>query len=136
MKLPSGRELKITLSDFTTGYNLKKSFLKTVKNLDLDFDKDMDFNFLKDVVCEGLTSDDLEHWMWECAKKATIDDIKMTKDSFEKEEHREDYIVCFYEVVKRNLAPFGKSLFAQYVTPFVEMMTQEGLKPLEKKTQS
>ena len=40
--------------------------------------------------------------------------LKIDKDTFEPVENREDYIQVCLEVIKENVAPFLKSLFAEY----------------------
>lgn len=114
VKLPSGRILKITPAPFTEARALYQALLEEGKGLRLDPQADVDVNLYKDIFCVALSSRKVESCVWECMKRATIDDVKITNEQFEKVEHREDYILTCFEVAKDNVQPFMKSLFASY----------------------
>jgi hypothetical protein len=71
-------------------------------------------NLFKDIACELLSSPKFEKALWECMKKATIDGVKITEDTFEPEESRGDYLSVVIEVAKANVMPFMKNLSAQF----------------------
>lgn len=114
IKLPSGRELKITLSPFHVSRDLYQAMLEEIVNLKLDMHADIDGNLYKNIFCIALSSKKIEKALWKCMEKTTIDGIRVTEDSFEAEDHRDDYFNVMFEVAKANIQPFTKSLYAQY----------------------
>lgn len=114
IKLPSGRELRITMSPFAVGRDLYQAALEEIKGVTLDMDAEIDGNFFKDLFCVGASSKKIEKCLWKCLEKAVIDGEKITEDSFESEEHRGDYFDVMYEVGRVNIFPFTKSLYVKY----------------------
>lgn len=114
VKLPSGRTLKITMAPFKESKELYQAVLEEMRALKLDPKAEVDANFFKDLFCVGMASKKIEAAVWVCIKRATIDDLKIDDESFEKAEHRDDYFTVLFEVAKENVQPFTKSLYAQY----------------------
>jgi hypothetical protein len=114
VQLPSGAELKIALAPFSEANALFKAIGAEMKNLKVEFDTEIDVNLLKDLVCSAVASDKIESCIWDCIKKSLYNDLKITKDTFEPVDARQDYYVVLFEVAKENLAPFTKSLSAQF----------------------
>lgn len=112
--LPSGAKLKITPSSFAVAKELFQAVTEELKELNISATTEIDINLFKDLFCTGLSSKKIEKCLWECIKKATYNDLKITEDTFEPVEAREDYIQVMFEVAKENIAPFMKSLFASY----------------------
>ena len=121
IKLPSGAILKITLSPFAVSRELYRAILDEAKGIKLNAGDEVDVNLFKDLACTMLASRNIEQCLWECMKKATINDIKITPDSFESVESRDDYITVCIEVAKENVLPFMKSLSAQYA-PMLDVL--------------
>ena len=111
--LSSGKKLEITLAPFEDGNALKKAFLSEAMGLKVQGQDEIDYNFLKDLFCLGLSSDKIEKSVWKCFERCTYEGVKINKDTFEPSEAREDYHEVLFEVAKENLAPFTKSLFVQ-----------------------
>jgi hypothetical protein len=114
VKLPSGAELKIGLAPFSESNALFKAVGAELKSLKVTFDTELDVNLLKDIVCSAVASDKIEGCIWDCMKKCVYNDSRITKETFEPEEARQDYYVALLEVAKENLIPFTKSLSAQF----------------------
>ena len=114
VNLPSGAELKIGLAPFSEANALFKAVGSELKNLKVTLDTDIDVNLLKDIVCSAVASDKIEACIWDCMKKCIYNDTRITKETFEPEEARQDYYVVLLEVAKDNLTPFTKSLSAQF----------------------
>lgn len=118
VKLPSGAILKITPAPFADARALYQAVMEEAKGLKLDPNADVDVNLYKDLFCVGLTSKKIESALWDCFKRCTYDsgagDLKITTDSFEPVERRDDYLTVCFEVAKENVQPFMKSLYAQY----------------------
>lgn len=114
VNLPSGAELKVSLAPFSEANALFKAVSAEAKNLKVSFETDVDVNLLKDIVCAAVSSDKIEACIWDCMKKSLYNGLKMSKETFEPEEARQDYYVVLLEVAKDNLLPFTKSLSAQF----------------------
>lgn len=132
--LKSGRTLIVSIAPFDPANNLRKALLAEIRavNMTIDIKRllkskmslDMEIadvppeaiNIIKDVVLELLTSDEVEKCVWECAAKCTIDGRKVAKGtltepgSFDAKEHRGDYLLVAWEVIKANVGPFFGSL--------------------------
>lgn len=123
--LPSKAKLKISPSAFAVSKELFQAITEEMKSLNISASTEIDINLFKDMFCTGLSSKKIEKCIWECMKKATYNDLKITEDTFEPVEAREDYIPVMFEVAKENITPFMKSLFASYADilkkiPFVQ----------------
>lgn len=112
--LPSGARLKISLSPFAVARDLYQAALEELKHLKLDPEAEVDANFYKDLFCTGLASKKIEKAIWKCMEKALYNDLKITEDTFEPEEARDDYFAVMFEVAKVNIHPFAKDLSAKY----------------------
>lgn len=114
VKLPSGALLKITMSPFAVSRALYQALLEEAKGLNLDPGAQVDVNLFKDLFCTALSSKKIESCLWECMKRATYNDLKITEDVFEPEAARDDYLSVCLEVARCNVLPFTKSLYARY----------------------
>lgn len=130
MKLPSGAELKVTLSPFAISRDLYQSILEEAKGLRLDPKSEVDVNLFKDIFCSALSSKKIESCTWECLKRATYNGLKVDGDTFEKEEARQDYIPACYEVARANVMPFMKGLSAEFSPILEQVKNSLGSRPL------
>jgi len=117
-KLPSGATLKFTLAPFAEAKALYQSCLEELRGLRVDPKEEVDVNLFKDLFCTGLSSKKIEACLEVCLKRAIYNngkgDLKIGDDTFEPVEARQDYIPACFEVAKENIAPFVKSLYAEY----------------------
>ncbi len=115
--LPSGAKLKIGLSPFAVAKGLLQAVLKELKGIQISGTMDLAALY-KDLACAGFISDEVEKALGECFKRCTVDygagDLKIDKDTFEAAERRGDFILVVFEVLRENLTPFLKSLFAEF----------------------
>lgn len=125
IKLPSGAELKITLSDFDVAQELFDAFLEELKSVKLDPLAEVDVNLYKDLFCVGFSSKKIKKCLQECFKRASYNGMKIDKDTFQPEEARQDYLTVCIEVAKANIMPFMKSLSAQYSELFAMITTKD-----------
>ena len=72
----------------------------------------IDVNLRKDLFCTFLASKKIEAALAECMKRVTYNGLKITEDTFEPVEARDDYLTVCVEVTRENVVPFMKSLFA------------------------
>ena len=119
MKLPSGAELKVTMADFATSKALYQAIAEELQGIKLNSIEGE--QFAKDVFCVALSSKKIEACIWECAKRATYNGLKLDADTFESEEARQDYLECMFEITRVNTLPFMKSLYAKF-SPLLEKM--------------
>jgi len=123
MKLPSGAELEITLSPFKISKKLYQTILKAMKGLEIDPGMEVDVSFIKDMMCELLSNEEVELALDECMKRVKYNGHRISEDTFEDEKARQDYILVCKEVALRNVLPFMKNLFAVLGTAQEEINT-------------
>ncbi len=117
--LPSGAILRIQLAPFGDANALRKALLKELHDVEIRTSGEV-VDMIKNALCIGFSSDQVEHFAWLCARRCTIEQpgkgqLKIDKDTtFEPAEARQDYITVMVEVVKANVLPFGKSLFSAF----------------------
>ncbi len=118
--LKSGAILKITLSPFAESKALYQALLEEFKTLNVGGERQL-VQLFKDLVCTGFSSKKVEQCLEICLKRCTYNNFpgveigsKIDKDTFEPEANRQDYIPVCIEVVKENVMPFLKGLFAEY----------------------
>lgn len=112
--LASGAKLHITLSPFKDAKALYQALLEEARTLKLDAEAEADFNFFKDVFCTAFSSKRVETALEKCFERCTYNDKRITADTFEPAEAREDYMQVCLEVAQHNVHPFTKSLSAQF----------------------
>lgn len=123
--LPSGSKLKITVAPFAEARALYQAVLEELSGLRVDPHEEMDVNLFKNMFCVGLSSKKIENALNVCMKRVLIDDKKIDENTFEPLEKRQDYIPACFEVAKENIAPFAKSLYAEF-SPLLEKIKSKG----------
>lgn len=127
VKLPSGALLKIGLSPFAVGKSLYQAVLEDAKGVDFTGQTELAVLY-RDLFCVAASSKKIEACLWECFKKCTYNsgngDFRITEETFESVEARDDYLTVCVEVAKENILPFAKSLYAEYGHLF-KLMTQK-----------
>lgn len=111
--LPSGAELEIMIAPFAQSRALYQAILEELKDVKLDPKAEVDVNFIKDLFCAGLSSKKIEEALGPCLGRATYNKLKITNDTWEPKEARQDYMHACFEVAKENVAPFMKTLTPQ-----------------------
>lgn len=118
VQLKSGATLKVNLSSFAVSKALYQAILRDARSISVNAQTDM-ASLYKDLFCVGMSSPEVEKWLFECFKRCTYDngssgELVITEDTFEPAEAREDYTQVCIEVAKVNLLPFVKSLYAEF----------------------
>ncbi|AWI10313.1 hypothetical protein [Ereboglobus luteus] len=116
--LPSGATLEVQIASFATGNSLFKTLCRELKNsgvlatsgLALANLAGKDISIIVGPVLQAAGSDDVEHCLWECFKTCLYNNTRITRETFEPEEARGDYLKAAWEVLKTNLAPFFKGI--------------------------
>lgn len=114
VKCPSGAELKIHVAPFVDSKNLYQALLRELRDIKVDPSLALG-TLYKELFCIGFSSLAIEACLWKCFERCIYNGLKVDKDTFESLEARDDYMVVCMEVAKDNVAPFGKSLYAEYV---------------------
>jgi hypothetical protein len=110
--LKSGRVLKITPSPFVDAKALYQALLSEMKALDVGKDYSNVVSIMKDLLCAGFSSKEIENCLWTCMKRCIYEDKKINPtDTFEPIEAREDYAEICMEVALENVLPFTKNLY-------------------------
>jgi len=113
--LPSGAILEINIAPFADANALNKAVAKELLKIKIDKELELeDPNFIKDIVCTAISSDEIMGALWLCFKRCTYNNLKLTEDIFEKAEAREDFFSVCQIVLKENIGPFVKSLLSQF----------------------
>lgn len=123
---PSNAKVCITISDYSTSFDLMKAVLRAVRQGGLsskmpggddmadlaDFTKKdlKEIGGLLDAVVDVITSKEVEDLIFKCMERCTYDDEKITRATFEKEERRGDFLYVAFEVLKANVNPFMSHL--------------------------
>lgn len=121
MKLQSGADVEIQMASFDVCNRLLKAVMKEIegvpvslglKGAGIDASKMTDeaLNTIKSVVARLISSDKIEPVLWECMSTVLYNGTRVTKDTFEPEGARADYLPLAKEVLVHNLGPFFKNL--------------------------
>ena len=133
-KAPSGASVEVTLSDYSTSFDLMKAVLKAARKggigsklpedvqlSDLAKIANSDISSLggmADIVVDVITSEEVESLIFKCMERCIYDGEKVSRTTFEKEERRADFLFVAYEVGKINLHPFLSHLLSGLKTAF------------------
>ena len=121
--LESGSKIEVQRASWEVCNRLMKAVMREVETInirlgatpgmkslaELQINDDV-LNTIKNVATRLIASDAVEAILWECFKVVTYNDARITRDTFEPEEARQDYLPLLKEVLEYNLAPFFKSL--------------------------
>jgi hypothetical protein len=105
------------MAPFAIGMKLFKTIASELKGVDvqlesLDFAKiaGKDINSIKNAIFQLLSSDALEAVVFQCMERCLYDGQKITRQTFEPEQARGDYLPIAWEVIRFNLSPFFSGL--------------------------
>lgn len=117
VKLPSGAILKVSAAPFAASKALYQAFLKEAKTVEVNGAVDITA-VLKQLVCAGFSSTDVERCMWECCKRCLYNngkvESKIDESTFEPVAAREDFTPVWVEVGRENVLPFMNGLYAEF----------------------
>lgn len=112
--LPTGAKLVITSAPFADAKALYQAVVEEMRGIKASPDVELDTNWIKDMLCAGLSSKKIDAALAKCMERATYDGIRIVADTFEPVKAREDYLTVCFEVAKENIMPFTKSLYAKF----------------------
>ncbi len=94
--LPSGAHIEIQTADFEKSFALLQAVKKSMISVE-------------DLI--GLsTSEMVQEPLWACMSVCTYNGTRITRDTFDPEEARPDYLLVAQEVLLKNMRPFFQSL--------------------------
>ena len=112
--LPSGAKLTLYPSPFKDAKRLAQALVQEIRQIKVDPKAEIDVNMWKDLICVGIASEEIEKALKPCMNRCLYNDFKITDETFEPVENRDDYLTVVMEVVKENVLPFTKSLYAEF----------------------
>lgn len=126
--LSSGALLEITESDILTQHKLFQQVCKEMRAVDVTAltSKKVDLNFIKDLFCIILSSEEIYKLIEPMLRRATYNGAKINDFKFfDNPEAKPDFIEVLKEVARVNLAPFGRSVLS--------MLKEQGVDLTERK---
>lgn len=120
VELPSGAKLRLAPAPFADAKALYQALLVELKGVPMAGSVAVQES-LKMAFCLGYSSPVVEQNFWKCASRCLYNDEKITLDTFEPVERRGDYMKVVGQVIKENVDPFVKSLYADYATVLAMM---------------
>ena len=126
--LSSGAVLEITESDILTQHKLFQQVCKEMRAVDVTAltSKKLDLNFIKDLFCIILSSEDLSKLIEPMLRRATYNGAKINDFKFfDNSEAKPDFIEVLKEVARVNLAPFGNSVLSMLKEQGVDLMERK-----------
>lgn len=126
--LPSGAVLTINDADFDPAKALNKIVAREAMRLKIDSAQEIDYNFIKDMVCAAVSSDDVEAAILACADRCLYQakgmdapGLRIDNDTFKAIGNRQDFYPALVEVAKDALLPFGKGLWQRFSPLFLKL---------------
>lgn len=114
VKLPSGKTLEVEDAPFEMARNLEMVITEEIRSMKFQPDLDVMGQLMKEGFLIALSSRKIDDALWECMKRCTYENIKISKATFEPVEAREDFHDVCFEVAQQNIRPFTKNLFAKF----------------------
>lgn len=122
--LPSNHILELGTPEFSSAKKLFKTLAKELRDVDINLESldfqalgGKDVNAFKNVFLQVAASDAIEACVFECAAKSLLQGQKITVNTFNDVELRQDYLLVAWEVMKLSLSPFFASLTLKFTPP-------------------
>lgn len=113
ISLPSGSKIEITPAPMAEAKKLYQAIASELLRLRFNAEEDVAV-LIKNVLCLSIASPEIEAALEPCLRRCTYNGPKITAETWEPVQAREDYLDVCYEVAKENVGPFTRSLFAQF----------------------
>ncbi len=130
--LPSGAQLVLGISDVREANELKKAVARelvavnvNLTTLDIAKLSPDEMNSFKNIFFQILGSDLIEAALWKCISRCTYNQTRITWETFQPENAREDYQNVAWEVMVYNLRPFGKSLLSLLTANLAKVLSDQ-----------
>lgn len=123
--LDSKAVVQINMAPFGVSHRLLQAVMREVGVVRLS---EGEQEFAKNIVVRLISSPEVESILWECMGRCLYNGQKITKDTFESEQNRGDYLVVSKEVLEVNLIPFLSNLGSLLKTTLGKGINNLGLK--------
>ncbi len=114
IELPSGVILTVTPAPFADAKALYQALLADLREVSIAGSSGFS-DMMKEIFCRGFSSPRVEATLTKCFERCLYGDRKIDKDTFEPSEARGDYVRVCTEVVRVNVEPFMKGLYAEFL---------------------
>ena len=127
-KAPSGAKVVINPADFEAAMELKSCIMRELSKADVKMElsalakqqdgeqKDRDIADIVKLFATMDASRDVQNAVFDCLIRCTYSGEKITRNTFEDVNARQDYYDIIFHCIKENLTPFAKSLRLWFMT--------------------
>jgi len=124
-KAPSGAKVVINPADFEAAMELKSCIMRELSKSDVKMElsafarREDGENDIADIVKLFAAMDaskEVQNAVFDCLIRCTYGGEKITRNTFEDVNARQDYYDIVFYCIKENLSPFAKSLRLWFVT--------------------
>lgn len=109
----NGAKVVLAPCSFEDAFRLKskieKALLENGIKIEQAFDED-----LGQLVLVLDSSEEVFNCLFDCLRKSTYNDVRITKEIFEDPDARADFYEIFFNCLKVNIYPFIKALLSRY----------------------
>lgn len=125
--LKSGSTLELYMAPYSMGWKLVRVLANELKQVGIDGEalsgggasQAIIFEALKNGILQLLGSQAFEDSVYECLSRCLYNGDKVTRQTFEDETARGDFLPCVVEVTKFNVLPFVKNLDLSFLTGLI-----------------
>lgn len=111
--LASGAKLNISHIDLGDAKALYNAVMFEARTLKITNETELGLDLWSQVLFISQSSKEIDRCVTECMKRCTYKGQKITPDTFEPDEVREDYLSVWMEVAQEALSPFSKNLMRE-----------------------
>lgn len=115
-QVSSGAKVNIKIASFGEVMRFKNAIQKAFSKSGIKFELSDNISDLTQIVMLIDSDDDVFRCLFECLKKCTYNGEKITENTFEPEDARQDYYDIVIECLKVNFSPFLKGLASKWNT--------------------
>lgn len=137
-KAPSGAKVVINPADFSAAMELKSAVMREISKSDVKVElsaltNQKDLTDIVKLLATLDSSQSVETAVFKCLVRCTHNGEKITRDTFENVEARQDYYDIVFNCMKENLSPFAKSLrlWLSTIMQSVSVEKDEGIQTLK-----
>jgi hypothetical protein len=108
----TGVKVVINPCSLVDAFRLKSHILKALLDNNIQIEKAIESN-VSGLLMALDSSEQVFDSLFECLKKSTYGGVKITKETFESDDAKQDLYEVFYYCLKVNIYPFFKPLLSQ-----------------------
>lgn len=109
----TGAKVVLNPCSLVDAFKLKSAIQKALLENNINLEKALDED-LTMVLMALDSSEEVFKCMFDCLKKSTYNDIRITYDVFEDEQAKQDLYEVFFYCLKVNIYPFFKPLLSRF----------------------